>query len=113
MADSLRDYGAAAPHGPNMGGDHVATADISHMDPREESVFKQILMPPDMYDANGTYWADMPLMRRIRFVTAVDNEEARKELTAIWNMIKVDPLSPVVYYIKNMVIPGAGLGLEG
>lgn len=110
---SLRDYGVAAPHGPNMGGDHVATTDVAPMDPREEAVFKQILLPNDLYDETGTYWADMGIMRRLKFVTGVDNEEARRELAGIWRMTKADPLSPLVYYIKNMVIPGAGLGLEG
>src|ERR1700749_4773513 len=28
-------------------------------------------------------------------------------------MNKVDPLIPVSYYFRNMVIPGMGLGLEG
>lgn len=110
---SLRDYGPAAPHGPNMGGEHQATQDIHTMDPREESVFKSILLPDDSYDETGTYWADMNIFRRIKFVTKVNNEESAKELRAIGRMVKNDPLSPVMYYIKNMVIPGAGLLLEG
>lgn len=28
-------------------------------------------------------------------------------------MFKKNPLSPLSYYFKNMVLPGAGLGLEG
>lgn len=96
-----------------MGEEHVATADVAPMDPREEAVFKQILLPDDSYDETGTYWADMNIFRRMKFVNKVNNEEARKELGAIWSMIKADPLSPGGYYIKNMVIPGAGLLLEG
>ncbi|KAF2099362.1 MFS general substrate transporter [Rhizodiscina lignyota] len=116
---SLRDYGPAAPHGPNMDGEHVATANIDqisnihNMDPREEAVFKQILLPDDSYDETGTYWADMNIFRRIKFVNKVDSAESWSELQAIGRMIRADPLSPVMYYIKNMVIPGAGLLLEG
>ncbi|GAM90483.1 hypothetical protein ANO11243_085270 [Dothideomycetidae sp. 11243] len=110
---SLRDYGPAAPHGPNMGGEHVATADISNMSANETSVFQSLLKPDDSYDSNGVYWADLPLMKRIKFVTSVDAQETKKELTFIGRMIKKDPLSPIGYYFRNMVIPGAGLGLEG
>jgi hypothetical protein len=103
-----------------MGGDHVATEnvgeqikDIHNMDPREEAVFKQILLPDDSYDETGTYWGDMGIWRRIKFVNKVDSAEAVKELRAIGRMFKNDPLSPFGFYLKNMVIPGAGLLLEG
>jgi hypothetical protein len=79
----------------------------------EKDVFHAILHPDDMYDANGTYWADMPLGQRLKFVNQVDNQEAKKEASSVWAMFKNDPLSPVGYYLKNMVLPGAGLGLEG
>jgi hypothetical protein len=49
----------------------------------------------------------------MQFNTAVDNAEAKKELGTIWSMIKEDPLSPISWYFKNAVLPGAGLGLEG
>lgn len=113
---SLRDYGAAAPHGPNMAGQHVATAnlDIRHdMSENEASVFHSILHPDDIYDENGTYWADMPMAQRIKFVGKVDAQEVREETRFIWDMFKKDPLSPFGYYLKNMVVPGAGLLLEG
>lgn len=114
MGDSsMRDYGLAAPHGPNMGGQHVATADLSHMHDNEASVFRSLLLPDDSYDENGTYWADMPLGKRIKFVNHVDSAEAKKELQSIGRMMKADPLSPVGYYMRNMVIPGMGLLLEG
>jgi hypothetical protein len=83
------------------------------MNLNEESVFNRILRPDDSYDANGVYWADMPIRKRIGFVTSVDAAETRKELASIWEMIKKDPLSPISYYFRNMVIPGMGLGLEG
>jgi MFS family permease len=96
-----------------MGGEHVATQDVHGMNPNEAGVFKTILHPDDIYDENGVYWADMPLGQRIKFINKVDSAEAKKETTSILQMIKADPLSPVGYYTKNMVIPGAGLLLEG
>lgn len=111
--NSMRDYGLAAPHGPNPAGGHVATADIHNMSQNEESVFKSLLQPDDMYDDHGTYWADMPILKRINFIRKVDDAEAKKELKSIGRMIKADPLSPVSFYFRNMVIPGMGLLLEG
>ncbi|OCK74216.1 phosphate transporter A-1, partial [Lepidopterella palustris CBS 459.81] len=111
--DSLRDYGVAAPHGPNMGGQHVATQNVEDMSPNEAGVFQTIFHPDDIYDENGTYWADLPIGKRLAFVGKVDGAEAKKETTSILRMMKEDPLSPVGYYLKNMVVPGAGLLLEG
>ena len=113
--DSLRDFGVQAPHGPNVTGHHVATADIAHlhMDPNEEGVFQTILKPDDMYDTEGVYWADMPIMRQVRFVTSFDWSETKREVGVVWGMFKKDPLSPVGAYFRNMVIPGMGLLLEG
>ncbi|KAL5121395.1 hypothetical protein ACEQ8H_000863 [Pleosporales sp. CAS-2024a] len=116
MADSLRDYGIAAPHGPNMTGQHVATQDLDirhDMSENEQSVFHALLHPDDMYDENGTYWADMPLTKRLQFVTAVDRKEATDEARYFWSMFKKDPLEPLRHYCRTCVIPGAGLGLEG
>lgn len=109
----MRDYGLAAPHGPNRTGRHVATADFGDMKTNEASVFRSLLLPDDSYDENGTYWADMKLGKRINFIRKVDNEEAKKELKSIGRMMKADPLSPVSFYFRNMVIPGMGLLLEG
>lgn len=114
MGDSsMRDYGLAAPHGPNMGGQHVATANVADMSNNEASVFRSLLLPDDSYDENGTYWADMKLGRKWNFIRKVDNAEALSELKTIGRMTKADPLSPVSYYFRNMVIPGMGLLLEG
>ena len=110
---SMRDYGLAVPHGPNMGGEHVATANLADMSPNENGVFTSLLRPDDSYDESGTYWADMPWFKRAAFVRKVDNAEARKELSSIWAMMKKDPLSPLGFYTRNMIIPGAGLLLEG
>ena len=113
---SLRDFDPAPPHGPNMTEEHVASRDIHsqlEMTPLEIGVFNEILLPPDNYDEKGNYWADMNIFRRIQFVNKVDREEASREWRSTWEMIKLDPLSPVGWYFRNMVIPGLGLGLEG
>lgn len=110
---SIRDYGLAVPHGPNMDGHHVATANLADMSGNESSVFQSLLKPDDSYDEDGVYWADMGLKKRFSFVSKVDAAEAKKELSSIWQMMKKDPLAPVGFYARNMVIPGAGLLLEG
>jgi hypothetical protein len=115
-AESLRDYGVAAPHGPNMTGQNVATQDIDireDMSSDEQSVFHALLHPDDMYDSTGKYWADMPLGQRVKFVTAVDKAEYKEEISFFWNMFKNDPLEPMRHYFRTCVVPGAGLGLEG
>jgi len=118
MADSMRDYGLAAPHGPNMTGEHTATEDFTHvgthdMSSNERAIFDHLIRPDDSFDDSGTYWADMNIFKRIKFVTKVDSAEAASELRSIGRMMKKDPLSPLGYYVRNMVIPGAGLLLEG
>ena len=113
---SMRDYGIAAPHGPNRTGDHVATADILNeavMNQNESEVFKSLLLPDDSYDEAGTYWADMPLGQRVKFIGQVDKAEAKAEATYFWDMFKKDPLAPFGHYFRTCVIPGMGLGLEG
>ena len=119
MADSsLRNYGVAAPHGPNMTGEHTATQDIgdvgSHnMNMNERDIFNHLILPEDSYNSEGQYWADMNIFKRFKFTSAVDSKEAGKELRTIGRMTRADPLSPVGFYLKNMVLPGAGLLLEG
>lgn len=113
---SLRDYGLAAPHGPNMTGQHVATQDVDFrqdMSENESSVFHSLLHPDDMYTADGTYWADLPLAQRFKFVTSVDAKETKEEFRYFWAMFRKDPLEPMRHYFRTCVIPGAGLGLEG
>lgn len=83
------------------------------MDENERQIFDYLIKPDDSFTPEGVYWADLPLMKRIAFVTAYDGKEAARELRNIWAMFKRDPLEPFRYYIRNMVIPGAGLGLEG
>lgn len=102
--------GAQAPHGPDMTGTHNPLED---MDLHEKGAFDQLIRPDDSYTPDGTYWADLPLVKRVKFVGSYDAQESKRELRGIWAMIKEDPLSPVSYYFRNMVLPGAGLGLEG
>ncbi|KAI9719171.1 MAG: hypothetical protein M1828_006353 [Chrysothrix sp. TS-e1954] len=119
MADnSLRNYGVAAPHGPNMTDDHTATQNIGdvgkhNMNMSEKEIFNHLILPDDSYNSEGQYWADMNIFKRAKFANSVDSKETRKELTSIGRMVRADPLSPVGFYFKNMVLPGAGLLLEG
>lgn len=83
------------------------------MDRDEQAAFNQLIRPSDSYNAEGVYWADMPLGQRAKFVRETDNAEVKKEMAWLWDMFKTDPLSPLGYYFKHAVIPGAGLGLEG
>lgn len=102
--------GPMPPHGPDVTNSHPQ---YEEMHPIEKDAFDVLLRPDDSYTPEGVYWADLPLMQRFKFVSKIDNAEARKELGAIGRMIKADPLAPVSYYFKNMVLPGAGLLLEG
>ena len=110
----VRDYGLAAPHGPDMTGRHPSLAAPNFgMSGNERQIFDSLLKPDDSYDETGTYWADMPLWKRFKFVLKVNGEESRREFASFWAMFKADPLSPIGFYMRNMVIPGAGLLLEG
>ena len=114
-ADHLdADYGPAAPHGPDMSGTHNPLQDPNfQINQNEQQIFDYLLKPDDSYTRDGVYWADLPITKRIGFVASLDAAETRRELSGIWAMTKKDPLSPVGYYFRNMVLPGAGLGLEG
>lgn len=110
----MTDYGLAAPHGPDMSGRHPSMVNPQfNMNDDEARVFKQLLKPDDSYDENGVYWADLSWFKRARFVMRTDSIETKREIGNVWAMFKKDPLSPVSFYFRNMVLPGAGLGLEG
>ncbi|KAK9364612.1 major facilitator superfamily domain-containing protein [Lipomyces kononenkoae] len=79
----------------------------------EKAIFSYLLHPDDSYDENGTYWADMSFGKKIAFITKVNNAETKREFGDFMAMFKKDPLSPIGWYMRNCVIPGAGLGLEG
>ena len=99
-----------APHGPDMSGHHDPIHTITE---NERQIFDYLLRPDDSYDQNGVYWADLPIAKRVAFVSSYDAAEARRELAAIGRMMKQDPLSPIGWYTRNAIIPGAGLLLEG
>ncbi|KAG8530770.1 uncharacterized protein KY384_004127 [Bacidia gigantensis] len=106
----VQDYGPAAPHGPDMSGTHDPLHTLTD---NERQIFDYLLKPDDSYTENGVYWADLNPLSRIKFVTSYDAKEAAREFGSTWAMFKRDPLAPFGYYVRNMVIPGAGLGLEG
>ncbi|KKY21486.1 putative mfs phosphate transporter [Phaeomoniella chlamydospora] len=109
--EGQRDYGMLhAPHGEGAPPLEDPTRD---MNLNEKQIFDYLLRPDDSYTESGVYWADLPMLKRITFVSSYDAKEAGRELSTIWSMTKNDPLSPVAYYFRNMVLPGAGLGLEG
>lgn len=99
--------------GPNVIGDNAANKTRMTMNDAEVAVFNSLIRADDSYDENGVYWADMNIAKRAKFVSKVDREESARELKEIGRMMKEDPLSPVGYYARNMIIPGAGLLLEG
>lgn len=79
----------------------------------EREIFADHLYPDDSFTPEGIYWADLPIGERIRFVRKVDAAEAKKEWRSMRSMMKKSFFSPVGWYFKNAVLPGAGLGLEG
>ena len=109
MATDTMDNGFVTNTRAHMDGNNAAHG----LPPNERQIFDYLLKPDDSYSADGIYWADLPLSQRVKFVSSYDAQEAGRELKNIGAMTKKDPLSPVAYYFRNMVLPGAGLGLEG
>ncbi|PYH48540.1 MFS phosphate transporter [Aspergillus saccharolyticus JOP 1030-1] len=98
-----------ASHEPSMGGKQ----EFPEMSPSERDAFNRLLRPDDSYTPEGVYWADLPIGQRIKFVRSVDSKESSRQWSLFWQQFKADPLSPLMDYFKNVVIPGAGIGLEG
>ncbi|KPM38122.1 hypothetical protein AK830_g8435 [Neonectria ditissima] len=98
------------PHGPPDSDD---PDDFPGLSDAERRIFSHVTRPDDSYTEDGVYWADLPLMKRAKFVSKVDNSAAVEEARSAWGMFKEDPLSPLSWYFRHAVIPGAGLGLEG
>jgi hypothetical protein len=98
------------PHGPHESDDPDEFPGLTN---DERRIFSHVTRPDDSYNEDGIYWADLPLAKRIGFVTKVDNQAAREEASSAWSMFKEDPLSNMSWYVRHAVIPGAGLGLEG
>lgn len=86
-------------------------ASLSSVD--EKAIFSNNLYPDDSFTPDGVYWADLPIGQRIKFVRQVDRAEAKKEWNSMRSMMKESFFSPVRWYFKNAVLPGAGLLLEG
>ncbi|KAI1470210.1 MFS general substrate transporter [Daldinia caldariorum] len=104
------------PHGPETGDEHLhypPGASTSYTTEYERQIFSHLTHPDDSYTDDGVYWADLPFWKRWSFVSKVDRAESAKEAKNIWAMVKEDPLSPVSWYFRNAILPGAGLGLEG
>lgn len=101
------------PHGPETGQEHDHYPKEGRTTEREREIFSYLTHPDDSYTPEGVYWADLPIHKRIAFVNRVQNEETAKEFKSFLSMLKKDPLSPVSWYWRNAILPGAGLGLEG
>ncbi|KAI0164648.1 major facilitator superfamily domain-containing protein [Xylariaceae sp. FL1272] len=100
------------PHGPQPGADDQSP-DTNYTTDYERKIFSHVMQPDDLYTPEGVYWADLPLAKRWAFVNKVGSAETKKELSTVWSMMREDPLSPVAWYFRNAVLPGAGLLLEG
>lgn len=100
------------PHGPEES-DSPARPDTEYATDYEKQIFSHLIQPDDLYTPDGVYWADLPFFQRAKFVSKVDRAESKRERAIIWSMFKKDPLSPVAWYFRNAVLPGAGLLLEG
>ncbi|KAH8910427.1 MFS general substrate transporter [Coniochaeta sp. PMI_546] len=104
------------PHGPETGDEYEDYPVMQHgagATEQERRILGHMTHPDDSFTPEGVYWADLPFRERIKFVSRVQAAEDRKEAKATWEMFKNDPLSPLAYYFRNAVLPGAGLGLEG
>ncbi|KAI0596993.1 major facilitator superfamily domain-containing protein [Biscogniauxia sp. FL1348] len=104
------------PHGPETGDEHEhfpRRTSTSYATEYEKQIFSHLTQPDDSYTPEGVYWADLPLAKRFAFVNKVDRAEAKAEAQSVFSMIKQDPLSPVSWYFRHAILPGAGLGLEG
>ena len=120
MADQVHNEGhnppaamVPVPHGPQADTNDLNDYPVADASEEERRIFYHVTRPDDMYTPEGVYWADLPIMQRIKFCLHIDGMVAREELAVIGRMIRKDPLSPIGWYFRNSVIPGAGLGLEG
>lgn len=100
------------PDTPEVGSSEASITD-SPIQGDEAQALKSLIYPDDSYTSEGVYWADLPFGKQLAFNAKVDKAETAKELRSIGRMMKEDPLSPIAWYFKNAVLPGAGLGLEG
>ena len=106
MTDKVEDYDVyAVPQFPRMEqGDPT--------EPPDEDLLKDELFPADMYSGT-TYWADLPLGERIRWVNSQSDAEAHREFWLLMSEFKKDPLQPIRDYFGHYVITGMGMFVEG
>ena len=102
----------SVPHGPETR-DNIDHKHDRVLGQEDTTALRQFIYPNDTYTPNGVYWADLPFREQLAFNTNVDKVEIRKDLSSIWLMMRKDLLSPIGWYFKNAILPGAGLGLEG
>jgi hypothetical protein len=101
-----------------FGGHELTSMEVFPKNPRDITrgeiiaIFRDELRPDDLYKGD-IYWADLPFWERMGFVWAQHREDAGRECRAAWTEFKKDPLSPLRWYFRNAVLPGAGLLIEG
>ncbi len=78
----------------------------------QEDLLSDALYPEDIYK-DKTYWADLSTSKRAKWVNEQHQSEARRELSAVWNMFKADPLAPLGQYLHNYAVTGVGFFTEG
>ena len=78
----------------------------------DDDLLKDELFPPDMYSGT-TYWADLPIRERIRWVNAQSDAEAHREFWLLMSEFRKDPLQPIRDYFGHYVITGMGMFVEG
>ena len=89
-------------------------ADIARQVPDSDLAhFHAELHPKDMYDGQGTYFADLPLRQRTAFIWASETAELRAEWAYWWRATKKCLWAPVGHYWRHYVRIGAGMLLEG
>lgn len=93
-------------------GDMNSPYDAPAMPSEAESAFNDILFPPDSY-YHGTYWADLPMGERMKFVNRQTGQILKDELIAVGRMFKRDPFSPISAYFSTYVVNGMGMFVEG
>lgn len=89
-------------------GDMNSPYDAPAMPSEAESAFNDILFPPDSY-YHGTYWADLPMGERMKFVNRQTGQILKDELIAVGRMFKRDPFSPISAYFSTYVVNGMGV----
>lgn len=78
-----------------------------YSDAELDKAIHDLICPEDSYTADGTYWADLPFTKRVKWVNQQNNQEAADELKSIWTTFKKDPLEPMRQYVSRYVINGA------